>query len=153
MIISGRKVIEGILATEGTDWVDASDSFGRYSNQYSDDVRLDENEKVTAIEYHSFSTESSLVDLPYLCDISIFTKNETGIEKRNGPYPVQTWDSPNSGRCSEMATDKFYGEIPSNMTFKEFLVEFSSVVSDILPAPISLSSPPWSSSPVSNSPK
>ena len=124
--------------------MDESDIFGRYTNQFWDDVRLYENERVTAIEYHSFSTESSLVDLPYLCDISIFTKNETGIENRNGPFPVQTWDSPNAGLCSEMATDQFYGEIPSNMTFKEFLVKFSSVVSDILPSSISLSSPPWS---------
>ena len=136
MIISGRKVIEGI----GVDWVDESDIFGGNSNQFWDDVRLDDNERVTAIEYHSFSTESNLIGSPYLCDISIFTKNETGVENRNGPYPVQTWDSPNAGLCTEMATDRFYGEIPSNMTFKEFLGEFSSIVGGY---GIGISSPPW----------
>ena len=137
MIIQGRKVIEGI----GVDWVDESDIFGGYSNQFWDDVRLGDNERVTAIEYHSFSADSS-VGSPYLCDISIFTKNETEIVNRNGPYPVQTSDSPDAGLCSEMATDKFYGEIPSSMTFKEFLAEFSSIVNGI---GIGISSPPWKS--------
>ena len=67
--------------------------------------------------------------------------NKYGIENQNGPYTVQVWDSPNAGLCSDMTTDKFYGEIPSSMTFKEFLMAFSSTVN----GKISLNSPPWTS--------
>ena len=90
------------------------------------------DEVVTAFEFYNFPS----TDYWYgtLCAISIFTSTGTQNQSKYGPYPSKS-------KCSAKATERVYGEIPSNISFQEFLALFSSTHRG---NPfITMSSPPW----------
>ena len=68
-----------------------------------------------------------------LCAMSIFTSSSTETLKQHGPFSTD---------CEGNATERVYGEIPSNMSFQEFLSEFSFIGSNDY---LSMKLPPWTS--------
>ena len=75
------------------------------------------DEIVTAFEFYNFPT----TDYWYgtLCDISIFTTTVAETQNQYGPYPL-------GSDCNNRATERVYGELPPNISFKQFLTTFSS---------------------------
>ena len=88
-------------------------SFGDNDGGNIVDIYLDlaNNEKVTAIEYHEFSTGSWG---GYTCKFSIFTSSDIEANKRYGPF---------AELCEDRETDRFYLEVPSyyNNNFGQYL--------------------------------
>ena len=84
-------------------------------------ISLEDDEVVTAIEYYNFPEPGHLKwDLLWrmeLCAMSIFTTTTTE-EKQYGPFATD---------CEENATEQVYGEIPTSMSFRDFLNQFSTV--------------------------
>ena len=91
---------------------------------------LENNEVVTAFEYYKFPDQGHLKwDLLWqmeLCAMSIFTTTTTDLipsQKQYGPYAT----SADSTDCEEGATERIYGEIPTSMSFQDFLAQFSII--------------------------
>ena len=74
------------------------------------------DEVVTAFEFYNFPTTEGWQGA--LCDISIFTTMGVETQNQYGPYPLRS-------NCKETATERVYGEVPPNMSFKQFLTTFS----------------------------
>ena len=75
------------------------------------------DEIVTAFEFYNFPTSDYWYGT--LCDISIFTTTLAETQNQYGPYPL-------GSDCNNRATERVYGELPPNMSFKQFLITFSS---------------------------
>ena len=94
-------------------------------------ISLENDEVVTAFQYYKFPDPGHLKwDLLWqleLCAMSIFTTTTTELQptqKQYGPYAT----SSDSGTdCEENATERIYGEIPTSMSFQDFLAEFSTI--------------------------
>ena len=100
-------------------------------------ISLENDEVVTAIEYYNFPESGYEMYGRWwtmeLCAMSIFTNSSTETHKQYGPFSTDCWGN---------ATERVYGEIPSNMSFKEFLSEFSYIGSNDY---LSIILPPWTS--------
>ena len=98
---------------------------------------MENDEVVTAIEYYNFPESGhekyGVWWIMELCAMSIFTSSSTETLKQYGPFSTD---------CEGNATERVYGEIPSNTSFQEFLSEFSFIGSNDY---LSMKLPPWTS--------
>ena len=98
-------------------------------------ISLENDEVVTAFEYYNFPDPGHIKmgrrwGMEF-CAMSIFTITATETQKQYGPY---------ANSCKENATKRVYVEIPTGMSFRDFLAEFSSMTAN---GYIVMSSPPW----------
>ena len=95
--------------------------FGERQSQ-NIEINLENGEVVSAFEFYNFpSTNDDWHET--LCAFSIFTTSKTETQKQILFYGPNIDKASN---CKEAATERIYGDIPSHLTFKEFLRSFTS---------------------------
>lgn len=92
-------------------------------------IFLENDEVVTAVEFYRCYTDN-------ICALTMFTKISTETQKQYGPYSTK--------RTSLFNYERVYGEIPVNMSFRDFLAEFSFTTGNYWKQ-ITIRLPPWTS--------
>jgi len=98
-------------------------------------ISLENDEVVTAFEYYNFPDPGLMKGIirwrMEFCAMSIFTITATETQKQYGPY---------AKKCKENATKRIYVEIPTGISFRDFLADFSIMTAN---GYVGMSSPPW----------
>ena len=127
----------------GSSWSD-----NIYDDTVKTKISLGNDEVVTAIEFYKFP---GWTDDFALCALTLFTKNSTETQKEYGPISTDCFFEVRFHLLKQFCTvfknrttERVYGEIPANMSFQDFLAEFSLNVGNYYKM-FTISLPPWTS--------